>query len=118
MCESAQRRFYRPAVHDDENLRWAVSLTRDLVETMNNNVFLDSTRLPRFGRKADNESIPRNAIPEFRQHLANRGQVFLEEIDDWLTEHANNDVTKTTEYVRIGVGMFAIEDMNSEEKSR
>ena len=95
-------RFYRPAVHDDENLRWAVSLTRDLVETMNNNVFLDSTRLPRFGRKADNESIPRNAIPEFRQHLANRGQVFLEEIDDWLTEHANNDVTKTTEYVRIG----------------
>lgn len=114
----ATSRFYRPAVHDDENLRWAVSLTRDLVETMNNNVFLDDTRVARFGRKADNERIPKSAIPEFRQHLADRGQAFLEEIDDWLTEHATSEKTETSEFVRIGVGMFAIEDANSEETSR
>jgi hypothetical protein len=114
----ATSRFYRPAVHDDENLRWAVSLTRDLVETMNNNVFLDDTRVARFGRKADNERIPKSAIPEFRQYLADRGQAFLEEVDDWLTEHATSDKTEASEFVRIGVGMFAIEDANSEETSR
>lgn len=111
-------RFYRPAVHDEENLRWAVSLTRDLVETMNNNVFLDSTGVARFGRKADNERIPRNAIPEFRQYLADHGQAFLEEIDDWLTEHVKSDGSTTKDCVRIGVGMFAIEDSSTEETLR
>ena len=111
-------RFYRPAVHDEENLRWAVSLTKDLVETMNNNVFLDDTRVARFGRKADNERIPRSAVPEFRQYLADRGQAFLEEIDDWLTAHVKSDGSATKDCVRIGVGMFAIEDSNTEETSR
>ena len=112
---SAIRRYYQPAVHDDENLRWAASLITDLVETMNNNVFLDDRNLPRFGRKADNDQIPMSAIPEFRQHLAERGQAFLEEIDDWLTAHVA-EPDETTEYVRIGIGMFAIEKMNIEEK--
>lgn len=109
-------RFYQPAMHDDENLRWAASLISDLGATMNNNVFLDGTRLPRFGRKADNERIPRSAIPEFREHLADRGQAFLEDIDDWLTDHVTSDVAAATECVRIGVGMFAIEDLENEEK--
>ena len=65
-------RYYQPAVHDDENLRWAVSLIRDLNETMNNNVFLDDTRVPRFGRKADNERMPPGSIPKFRKFLDRR----------------------------------------------
>lgn len=115
---AAIRRYYQPAVHDDENLRWAVSLIRDLTETMNNNVFLDNTGVPRFGRKADNECIPGEAIPEFKQFLDKRGQLFLEEIDDWLTEHVATENTKTTQRVRIGVGLFAIEDLDTKEKSR
>lgn len=110
-------RFYQPAVHDDENLRWAVQMIRDLVETMNNNVFLDDTRSPRFGRKAENERIPKRAIPAFRRHLTERGQAFLEEIDDWLTEHVASETTETTECARIGVGMFAIEELDSKEKT-
>jgi len=108
-------RFYQPAVHDDENLRWAVSLIRDLVETMNNNVFLDDSHVARFGRKAENEHMPVSAIPAFRKFLEQRGQAFLEEVDDWLTEQVANDTIKTTKYVRIGVGMFAIEDLNPKE---
>lgn len=110
-------RFYQPAVHDDENLRWAVQMIRDLVETMNNNVFLDGTHVPRFGRKAENERIPTSEIPAFRQHLTLQGQKFLEEIDDWLTAHVASEVTATTECVRIGVGMFAIEELDKKEKT-
>ena len=94
-----------------------MSLIKDLTETMNNNVFLDKTRVARFGRKADNERLPNSVIPKFRKFLDRRGQAFLEEIDDWLTEHVATNVPETNERVRIGVGLFAIEDTNTKERS-
>lgn len=109
------RRFYQPAVHDDENLRWAVSLIRDLAETMNNNVFLDATGVARFGRKAENERIPADAIPKFKEFLDRRGQAFLEDVDDWLTEHVTQNDFNGNEHVRIGVGLFAIQDTAPKE---
>lgn len=108
----AIRRYYQPALLDDENLLWAVSLISDLSETMNNNVFLDGKCTPRFGRKADNTRVRADAIPEFRALMNERGQVFLEEIDDWLTKHENKDIGDQTESVRLGVGLFAIQDNN------
>ena len=113
----ALRRYYQPAVHDAENLRWAMSLIKDLTETMNNNVFPDKKRLPRFAGSADNDSIPPSAIPKFREFLDDRGQAFLEEIDNWLTEHVASDNGNKGERVRIGVGLFAIEDTKNMEKS-
>ena len=104
------QRYYQPAVHDDETLRWAASLIRDLTETTNNDVFLDDKRVARFCRKADNDRIPLSAIPEFKQFLEQRGQAFLEEVDDWLTAHVAGQATAATECARVGVGLFAIED--------
>lgn len=114
----AMSRYYQPAMHDDENLRWAVSLIRDLTETMNNNVFLDKTSIPRFGGDAVNDRIPPAVISKFREFMDRRGQAFLEEVDDWLSDHAKSDFTETTECVRIGVGLFAIEDRHFKEKSK
>ena len=114
----AIKRYYQPAVHDDENLLWAVSLIRDLTEAMNNNVFLDDSKVARFGRKADNNRIPASAVSEYSAFLAERGQAFLEEIDDWLTEHEASGADDPTEYLRIGVGMFAIQHKDYEEKLR
>lgn len=110
------KRYYQPAVHDDENLLWAVTLIRDLTETMNNNVFLDDSGVARFGRKADNNRIPASAVPEYRAFLAKRGQTFLEEVDDWLTEHEASGADDPSGLLRIGVGMFAIEHKEHEEK--
>ena len=114
----ALRRYYQPAVHDDENLRWAMSLIKDLTETMNNNIFLDKKGVPRFGGSADNDCIPPSAIPKFREFLDRRGQAFLEEIDDWLTEHVAGDGNDEDKPVRIGVGLFAIEDNNRMERKK
>lgn len=111
------KRYYQPAVHDDENLLWAVSLIRDLTETMNNNVFLTDEYGARFGRKADNDRVPVSAVSEFREFLDQKGQTFLEEIDDWLTEHETSESAEPSEYLRIGVGMFAIENKNTEENT-
>lgn len=111
-------RYYQPAVHDDEILHLVVSMIRDLTETANNNVFTDNTSVPRFGGKADNDCIPAKAIPEFAKFLDWRGQSFLEEMDDWLNEHAASNADDKTGLVRIGVGLFAIEDKDTKSYAK
>jgi len=114
----AVRSYYQPAVHDDENLRWAMSLIEDLTETMNNNVFPDGSCVPRFGGSAENDRIPASAVPQFHEFLDQRGQALLEEIDDWLTKHVVADGAQPADRVRIGVGLFAIEDELTMERNK
>jgi Family of unknown function (DUF6502) len=113
----ALSRYYQPAVHDDENLRFAVSRITELTETMINNVFPDDMHVPRFGGYAANDSIEPAIVPEFNKFLDERGQAFLEEIDDWLTKHAADDNARTKERVRVGIGLYAVEDKQTLENS-
>ena len=106
-------RYYQPAAHDDENLLFAVDRIHDVVETMNNNVFLDDQSVPRFGGYADHVEFPIATIPKFREFLDERGQAFLEEVDDWLAQHAGLDNTGSTDVARVGVSLFATEQQNS-----
>ena len=112
------RRFYQPAKHDDENLNWGVALITDLAATMNNNVFLSNAARPRFGRKAESVRILPSSVSDFHTFLDIRGQTFLEEVDVWLTNREANDDAQESEFVRLGVGMFAIEDRLKEERVR
>ena len=109
------RRYYQPAIEDEENLRFAVDRIRDVIETMNNNVFVDKNTALRFGGYADNESIPVSVIPEFREYLDKRGQAFLEEIDDWLAARADTSGTPAAETRRVGISLFATERTNNQE---
>lgn len=114
----AVRRYYQPAVHDDENLRWATSFIGDLVNTMNNNVFPTDKHIPRFGRMADNDRIPASKLPAFGAFLDDKGQAFLEQVDDWLTQHGGVAGGDANETVRIGIGLFAIQNNISQERSK
>lgn len=109
----ALSRYYQPAVRDDENLLFAIERIREVFETMNNNVFLDDTSTPRFGGYADNDAIPVSVIPEFYEYMDKRGQAFLEEIDDWLTEHADHSESAKSETARVGISLFANEQRKS-----
>ena len=99
-------RYYQPAAHDDENLMFAVDRIRDVIATMNNNVFLEEGGELRFGGFADNDRFPVSDIPAFNQYLDKRGQAFLEEIDDWLTANAG-DPSSDEPTARIGISLFA-----------
>ncbi|MDH3621131.1 MAG: DUF6502 family protein [Gammaproteobacteria bacterium] len=99
-------RYYQPAAHDDENLMFAVDRIRDVIATMNNNVFLEDGETLRFGGFADNDVFPVHAIPAFNDYLDQRGQAFLEEIDDWLTANAG-DQSPTEPTARVGISLFA-----------
>ncbi len=111
-------RYYQPAVRDDENLRFAVDRIHDVVETMNNNVFLGESGQPRFGGFAANDDIPVSAIPAFREFMDKRGQEFLEEVDDWLTRHANPNDQLKTKTARVGISLFATEERISKETAK
>ena len=65
---------------------------------------------------AANDSMAPEIIPEFREYLDKRGQSFLEEIDDWLTKHAPSGERDSKNHVRIGIGLYAIEEGSPKEK--
>lgn len=111
-------RYYQPAVADDENLRFAVDRIYDVVETMNNNVFLNGKGEPRFGGFAANDDIPLNKIPRFREFMDKRGQEFLEEVDDWLMQHASTDARSNTNTARVGISLFATEERINQESGQ
>lgn len=111
-------RYFLPAIHDEEILRFAVARICDLTDTVNNNVFPGKGKTPRFGGAADNDHIPASAIPDFKEFVDDRAQAFLEEIDGWLSKNAVDKDTKDSELVRLGVGVFAIEDKNLMENER
>jgi hypothetical protein len=78
-------------------------------------VFPGKNGVPRFGGYADNEALPLSVIPAFRAYLDKRGQAFLEEIDDWLAEHAASGEPGETETARVGISLFATESKNPKE---
>lgn len=108
-----KRRYYQPAVLDNESLIWAADAIRDLAETTNRNVFRDGKSEPPIVGKAENIAIPTESVAKFRDYLDVHGQAFLELIDDWLTEHEAKNESKDTNTVRLGVGLFTI---HSDEK--
>ena len=111
-------RYYQPSLADSENLKFAVDRIYDVIQTMNNNVFVDESGSPRFGGFAANDGIPFSDIPRFREYLDKRGQAFLEEIDDWLTKHATTGNKPATNTARVGVSLFATEERISKEKKQ
>ena len=99
------KRYYQPAIRDDENLMFAVDRIRDVIDTMNNNVFLEEGGALRFGGFADNEAIPVASIPAFHKYMDSRGQAFLEDIDDWLTTNAAGP-SDSIQTARVGISLF------------
>ena len=99
------QRYYQPAMHEDENLMFAVDRIRDVIDTMNNNVFLEEGGALRFGGFADNEAIPVESVPDFHKYMDSRGQAFLEEIDDWLAANAATP-SDSIQTARVGISLF------------
>ena len=112
------RRYYQPAVSDDENLMFASQRIRELFETMNNNVFPSNKHAPIFGGYAANDTMSAEMIPKYREFLDKRGQEFLEEIDNWLTEHAPVGESEVKNPVRMGIGLYAIEQTAEKEDKK
>ncbi len=116
------QRYFFVASNDPAALLRAGTVVNELGNTLFHNIYgvnEKSRMTPRFEGRASNNDIDPRHIKAFKAFLDKEGQAFLERIDDWLTEHAEPNKTQDTpqKTVRLGVGVFAIEQQNSEDNS-
>jgi hypothetical protein len=92
----------------------AVLRAGDVLLTVGNTVTLNLTRAPasegRFEGRATHARIPAAAAAEFRAFLEAEGMRFLEQADDWLARHAAESAAASAHDVRLGVGVYQIQE--------
>ncbi len=104
----ALRRYHMPAAMSEENIRLFGSNLFDHATTLERNVTARKDQR-RFEGFAADERIRPAAAEEFRRFVDERGQQFLEEIDDWLNRHRVTENDTDCAPIRLGVGLYAID---------
>jgi hypothetical protein len=102
-------RAYVPVAGDLEGLRMLGTALHDLAATIDHNLARDGG-LARFQRTVYSERVPLKAVPILSRIVGERGQRFLESLDDWLSAHELGPKEKSKEAVRTGVGIYFFQD--------
>ena len=123
----ALKRHFIPSFSDPESLERAGTVIGDVSNTLYHNLY-SPDKAPRFERRATSISMPKDAVPAFYELLAQEGQAFLVHIDNWLssqeiqsatntTEQSENTNNKNIEILRLGVGVYCIEEHFEDPKN-
>jgi len=103
---TVKSRYYMPVTLEADALARFGSVVHDLMTTIGHNLVNEPERALFEGR-ATNDRIPAAQLEVFRAFLNERGQAFLEDIDDWLTQHSEVEGQAT---IRLGTGLYLISD--------
>jgi len=104
----AKRRYHMPVEMDTGGIRFFGTNLFDHANTLCKNVTGNNELRWLEGFAVDDHVHP-DAIEEFRAYIDERGQQFLEEIDDWLSQRRLDPDDSETTPVRLGLGVYAIE---------
>ncbi|MDH4259348.1 MAG: DUF6502 family protein [Gammaproteobacteria bacterium] len=104
----AMRRYHMPTPLSEENIRLFGSNLFEHARTLERNITGRAEHRRFEGAAADDRVAPADA-EEFRRFLNERGQQFLEEIDDWLARHRATAMDSDSVPIRLGVGLYAID---------
>jgi len=108
---SVLRRFYMPRAMDGQAVERAGAVIADLATTVEHNLSREAGEPPRFEGRAQNRHIDPRQLPAFRAFMEREGQAFLERCDEWLSAHEMpHDESTTTATLRLGVGVYAIQE--------
>ena len=103
-------RNYLPHTIDESVIRlWGTGMA-DVATTYVHNLTRTAKNPARFERAAVNDRISKSALPEFRKFLDDEGQAFLERLDAWLTAHEAKNDAPDDQVIRLGTGMYHIQD--------
>ncbi len=113
----AKRRYHMPVQTDIGHIQVFCSILIDHANTLSKNLYGDETERLIEGM-AINHSIDPDALDAFREFADQRGQLLLEEIDEWLSGHCIdvNSTEKTP--IRLGLGVYGFEDKNSKGRTK
>jgi uncharacterized protein DUF6502 len=103
-------RNFLPHTIDENVVRLWGSGMADVATTYVHNLTRTGKMPARFERAAVNDRIAKSALPEFRKFLDHEGQAFLERLDAWLTEHEARADASDDQVIRLGVGMYHVQD--------
>ena len=103
----AQRRYHMPVEMDVGSIRFFGTTLFDHANTLSRNVTGEAEERWLEGFAVDDRIHP-EAVEAFKAYLDQRGQQFLEEVDDWLNQHRVDAEDTTTTPVRLGLGVYAI----------
>lgn len=104
----AKRRYHMPMDMDEGGLRFFGTNLYDHANTLCKNVTGDTEVRWLEGFAVDDHVHP-DAVEDFRAYIDERGQQFLEEIDDWLSQRRVDPDDSESTPVRLGLGVYAIE---------
>lgn len=104
----ALRRYHMPAAMDEGNVRFFGTNLFDHAQTLANNLADDGAQKRLEGFAAET-AVDAAVADDFRAFVDERGQQFLEEIDDWLASHSVDPDDTNTPTIRLGLGVYAIE---------
>jgi hypothetical protein len=113
------KRVYLPKQLDAAQARLWGSILHDFSVTLGHNLTHGNTTPARFERRAINVRVDERSIPAFREFLEREGQQLLERIDDWLSTHEideSRDLTDKRRGIRLGAGVYHIEDERPQRK--
>lgn len=103
-------RNYIPVKFDAEKVLVGANLLHDHAHTVVYDLIRPAGQPARLARRAHNARVDARAVPEFHEFLEREGQAFLERIDDWLTAHEAPADARERAVVRVGAGVFQIQD--------
>ncbi len=96
---------------DPEIVRQMGIALHDHAATLEHNLDANRPSARRFEAIANNERITPRAINAFHKLVESKGLAFLEDLDQWLTEHEIEPMEDTNaDTVRLGVGVYLIYD--------
>ena len=103
-------RNYIPVRFDAEKVKVGAALLRDHADTVVHDLVRPAGAPARLARRAHNVRVDARALPDFQVFMEREGQAFLERVDDWLTAHEAPDDAQDRALVRVGAGVFQIQD--------
>ena len=110
-------RTYVPAHSDADKLHILGTDVALLVSTIDHNLNPDQIG-PFYQRKVAYDNLPDEVLPEFRKHSAKKAQLYLENLDRWLSKHDRDDTpqVKGSGRNQAGIGIYYFEEPYSIEE--
>jgi hypothetical protein len=104
------KHYYVPRGIDEQLIRLWGTVISDVAAVYVHNLTAAPNVAKRLERSAVNDRMPPTVSHAFAQMLEKEGQALLERVDRWLTEHERPPEDTAGETVRLGVGMYQIQD--------
>ena len=109
-------RTYVPAHSDADKLHILGTDVALLISTIDHN--LNPGQIgPFYQRKVAYDNLPDEVLPEFRKHATKKAQLYLENLDRWLSKHDRDDnpLVEGSGRNQAGIGIYYFEEPYSIE---